>query len=359
MLHALIMAGGSGTRFWPASRAARPKQLLNLTGGETMIQATAARLVDLMPPERVLILTAERLVAPIAEQLPQLPAERIVGEPCRRDTAPCIGLAAALLRREDADAVMVVMPADHVIEPVADFQQALERAGALVAKQPDTIVTFGILPTYAAESFGYIQRGEMAVGDVPDATYRVAQFREKPNAKTAQQYLQSGDFYWNSGIFVWSAQTILAALQRHQPDMYVHLMRIADAIGTDEYAEVLQREFTAIEPVSIDYAVMEHHRNTLVIEAPFSWDDVGSWQALSRLSGTDDQGNTINGRHVGHQAQGCIVRTDDSHLVATLGVRDLIVVHTPDATLVANKHDEESIRALVELIRERGWEEYL
>src|SRR6185312_8576765 len=202
MLHAVIMAGGTGTRFWPLSRAARPKQLLDLTGGRTMIQATVDRLGDLLPSERTWIITNRSLIAPIAEQLPQLASRRIVGEPCKRDTAPAIGLAATLLLADDPDAVMIVMPADHLIEPEGAFQAAIKQAAALVLEQPDTLVTFGIKPTYPAESFGYIERGERGVQGsgfrIQEGIYEVKRFREKPARSVAEEYLASGKFYWNS-----------------------------------------------------------------------------------------------------------------------------------------------------------------
>ena len=351
------MAGGSGTRFWPESRAARPKQLLNLTGERTMIQATVDRLGDLVPPDRVLIVTNERLVDEIARQLPDLPPGAIVGEPAKRDTAPCIGLAAHLVSQNDPDATMVVMPSDHVIAPDETFQAAIAQAAALVEQSPGRIVTFGIKPNYPAESFGYIERGEALAG--ADGAYSVEQFREKPDAATAREYLDSGNFYWNSGIFVWQASTILGELSRRAETMAAHLEAIAAAIGQPNYDEVFTREFTAIEGVSIDYAVMEHATDVVVIEAPYEWDDLGSWQAIGRQIGTDADGNTIAAKHLGFNTSGTIVRSADDHLIVTLGLKDCIVVHTPDATLVANKHDEESIRQIVALLKERDWDEYL
>jgi mannose-1-phosphate guanylyltransferase len=355
MLHAIIMAGGAGTRFWPESRTLTPKQLLDFSGGRTMLQATVDRLGSLVPLARVVIVTNVRLAEPIAAQLPQLPRENILREPCKRDTAPCIGLAAFHVSRDDPQATMAVMPSDHVISPDAVFQRALEQAAALVEERPERIVTFGIKPTYAAESFGYIERGNSHLAGV----FKVRQFREKPKGKLAVEYFESGRHYWNSGIFVWKASTILEALRQRQAAMYAHLQQIDAAAGTPRYDEVLAREFTAIQGISIDYAVMESAPEVLVIEAPFTWDDVGSWQALGRLRGVDAEGNTILARHVGVNTSGTIVRAAGEHLIATLGVKDCIIVHTPDATLVANKHDEEAVRQLVKLLEERGWSEYL
>jgi mannose-1-phosphate guanylyltransferase len=365
MLHAVIMAGGSGTRFWPESRSARPKQLLRLVGSRTMIQSTVDRLGKLIPPERILIVTNAALVDEIWNQPPQLPPQALLGEPCRRDTAPCIGLAAMAITRHDPAGVMVVMPADHAISSDDAFQKAISLGAELVAQSPDRIVTFGVRPTYPAQSFGYVERGDplpqgaVQGWDKPPAVYSVKQFREKPKAELARQYLDAGTFYWNSGIFVWKAATILRALEEREPEMFARLATIAAAMDGPNFEEVFAREFAEIKGVSIDYAVMEHASNVVVVEAPFSWDDVGSWQAIGRLQGGDKQGNTIAANHLGLRTTGTIVRGPDDHLIVTMGVADCIVVHTPDATLVANKHDEESIRELVKLITERGWQKYL
>jgi mannose-1-phosphate guanylyltransferase len=282
-----------------------------------------------------------------------------LGEPCKRDTAPCIGLAALVIAQTDPAATLAVMPADHVISPTESFQQALNIAAELVEQQPGRIVTFGIKPTFAAETFGYIERGESlsAAGEWP--AFRVARFREKPDAATAAEYVASGKFYWNSGIFVWKASTILAALEEHRPALFRHLQAIGAAYGQPNFEEVFDREFAAIEGVSIDYAVMEQAKEIAVIEAPFAWDDVGSWQSLARLRGTDENGNTIIGKHLGINTSGSIVRGTEEHLVVTLGLKDCLVVHTSDATLVANKHDEEAIRQVVKLLDQRHWQEYL
>lgn len=360
MLHAIVMAGGAGTRFWPASRRGMPKQLLSLGSDRTMIQATLDRLGDLVPAERTLIVTNRDLVTETARQLPHLPPSAILGEPCKRDTAPCVGLAAALVAHADPDATMLVLPADHVIATDEQFRAAVRQAVQLVERSPGRIVTFGIRPTYPAETYGYIERGEaLADSQLGSAAFRVARFREKPSAEVAREYLATGRFYWNAGIFVWKAGTIRDALGRYEPEMAGHLTAIAASIGRPEFAAVLDREFAAIRGKSIDYAVLERSDDVAVIEAPFAWDDVGNWQSLARLRGADADGNTLVGRHLSLRTQDTIVRTDDRHLVVTVGLKDCIVVHTPDATLVANRHDEESLRQIVALLQERGWTEYL
>ncbi|MEL6898443.1 MAG: mannose-1-phosphate guanylyltransferase [Planctomycetota bacterium] len=357
MLHAVIMAGGSGTRFWPASRSQTPKQLLNLAGDQTMIQSTSARLGDLVPPDRQMVVTNRRLVDAVALQLPDLKPASIVGEPCKRDTAPCVGLAAALVAHRDSDATMMVTPADHVISTDQQFQAAVLAGADLVEKDPTRIVTFGIPPTYAAESFGYVESGQAiecdaSVNGTAIEAFAVSQFREKPDSETAAKYLAAGNFFWNSGIFIWKAATILDALRKNAPEIAGHIDAIAATIGTDVYEETLEREFHAIQGTSIDYAVMESYPNVAVIRAPYSWDDVGSWQALQRLNDADYDGNIIQGRHVGIDTRNCIVRGTSDHVIVTIDTEDLIVVQTEDATLIAPKHAEERVREAVKRMQE-------
>jgi mannose-1-phosphate guanylyltransferase len=259
---------------------------------------------------------------------------------------------------------MLVLPADQRIQPQEGFQAALRLACRLVDEEPRRFVTLGIRPTYPAETFGYIERGELlerapASDASSAAAYRVRMFREKPSAIVAEQYLRAGGFYWNSGIFAWKAAAILDALHRFEPAMHAHLMRIADAWDTPQFAGTLNSEFTQIQGRSIDYAVMERYDNVVVVEATFDWDDVGSWGSLARTGTADEQGNSVAGRHLGLQTRNCVIQGDDAHLIVTVGLEDYIVVHTPDATLIAHKSQEEAVRHAVNMIQERGWTEYL
>ena len=354
------MAGGSGTRFWPASLAALPKQLLPLAGKRTLLEDTVARLDGLVPPERTMIVTAARLLAAVRQQLPAVPDIGLVGEPCKRDTAPCIGLAALLVTRHDPQATMLVMPSDHVIEPAESFRAAVRQAERLVAASPGRLVTFGVRPTYPAESFGYIQQGEplsVATGEAPAHT--VASFREKPPSKVAAEYLAAGSYLWNAGIFVWRASTILEALAERQPACLAHLQKIAAAWDSPDQERVFAEEFAAIKGISIDYAVLEQARDVAVIEAPFAWDDLGGWSAVARQQGTDKRGNTLLGRHLDIDSQRTIVHTSDDHLVVTLGLEDMLVVHTPNATLVASRAHEEEVRKVVAELESRAWTDFL
>ena len=358
MLHTVIMAGGSGTRFWPESRRRLPKQFLKFSGDQTLIQEAAGRCVPTIPPARTWIVTNAAHAAETAHQLPDVPAQQILLEPCGRNTAPCIGLAAMQLLAIDPEATMLVMPADHLIQPAAMFQQAVKQAAELVAREPRTLVLFGVEPTYPATGFGYIHRGE-PLEDAEWPMFQVHGFQEKPNQLTAARYLATGEYYWNCGIFVWQAQTIVDALAEHATDIHQRLMRLREVIGTSRWSAALETEFPMMPSISIDYAVLEKAAHVCVLEAPFDWDDVGSWHALARMNSVDGDGNTLDGLICPVDSSGCIVRTTGDHLVATIGVKDLIIVHTPTATLVADKRDEGAIKQLIAELERRKLTEYL
>jgi mannose-1-phosphate guanylyltransferase len=359
MLHALIMAGGGGTRFWPRSRQQKPKQFLKLVGNSTLLQQTLERIESMVPPARTWIITGDSYCAETARQLPTLAPERIVGEPCGRDTAACIGLGAALVMRDDPDGIMIVMPADHVIEPTQEFRRAAQAAEQTVLDHPDSIVTFGIRPTFPATGYGYIERGDKLAERQGIAIHRVATFREKPNVELAAELIASGHYFWNSGIFVWRAATILAELAKNQPKLAEAVTRIAAAWGTRQQKDVLTKEYAKLDRISIDYAVMEKAPHVLMLEAPFVWDDVGSWLALERRHPQDADHNTVLAKHVGLDTHNCVIAGDADKLITTLGVRDLIIIQDGDAILVANRHDEGSIKKLVEQLKSRGLEKYL
>lgn len=359
MLHATLMAGGSGTRFWPASRQDFPKQFLSLVGSQSMLQATFDRLQSCCPANHIWVLTNERLTELTRQQLTGMPAEHVIGEPFKRDTAPCIGLAASLILAEDEDATMLVTPADQIIETTEQFRQAVEAAVELMDRDASRLVTFGIRPHYPATVFGYIERGAAVPLSAAGAAFQVARFREKPDAQTAQAFLDAGNFYWNAGIFVWKARTILEVLREYEPEMSERLAAIAAAIGTPDFARVFRDEFARMPAKSIDFAVMERYPNVCMIEAPFQWDDVGNWSSLPRLIGTDENGNTVVGKQVTIETRNSIVRSTDDHLVVTQGIEDCMIIHTPDATLIADRRDESAMRKVVETLQESGLDEYL
>ena len=295
MLHAVVMAGGSGTRFWPKSRRNKPKQLLNLAGEGTLIQQTVARIGPLAPPERVWIITGSDQADAVRAQLPEVPARNVVAEPCPRDTAPCVGLAAAMIARVDPDAIMAVMPADHIISPNSTFQKTLSAAVSVVEDDPGAFVTLGVKPTRAETGYGYIERGEKIGEKSGIAVYQVKQFREKPDRPTAEAFVADGRFAWNSGLFVWKARTILDALAKHRPALSAAIDRVSKALGTPDEDATIALEFPRMERIPIDKAVMEKADNVRVLEVNYDWSDVGDWRSLPGVLPIDADGNTIQG----------------------------------------------------------------
>lgn len=359
MLHAMIMAGGGGTRFWPRSRQKKPKQFLTLVGDRTLLQQTLDRIEVMAGGDKAWVITSAAHAGECSNQLPSLPKDNIVGEPMGRDTAACIGLGAALIARKDPEAIICVMPADHVIEPAEEFRRAVKAAASLVEENPKSLVTIGIPPTFPSTGYGYIQRGAPVGQRQGTSVFRVAGFREKPGFDVAQQMLASGDYYWNSGIFIWKAKTILAALAENQPAIHAACERIAAAWGTPQQTEVFRREYDGLTKISIDYAVMESAKDVLVVQAPYKWDDVGSWLALERMQPQDADGNTILAKHAGIETKNCVVVGDKEFLVTTIGVEDLLIIQDGDAVLVANRREEATIKNLVDLLRKKGLEKYL
>lgn len=359
MLHAVIMAGGSGTRFWPKSRRDRPKQLLNLYGDATMLQQTVARIAPLVPPDRVVIITGADQAEATRAQLPQLPAGNIVAEPCPRDTAPCVGLAAWIVRKRDPVGTMIVMPADHVIEPAETYLDTVRAAVAVIEDDPTTLITFGIKPTRPETGYGYIERGEVLETRDGVSVNRVVQFREKPDRPTAETFLASGNFAWNSGIFLWKAGTILDELERHQPRLAAALARVGEAIGTPAEPDLLAEEFPRMDRLPIDKAVMEKASNVRVLEVRYDWNDVGDWRALATLLPRDEQGNATQGDVIARETTNSIIVSDDGGLIATLGLDDIVVIQSGKATLVARREQLDKLKSLVEGLKEAGYEAHL
>jgi len=347
------MAGGSGTRFWPLSRKHKPKQTLPILGGATMVRQTVERLFPTFDARRVFVVTAREHSDLIRRDLDQLPPENIIDEPQGKDTAAAIGLAATFLHWRDPEAVFAVLPADHYIDSPDRFQKGLAKAAE--AAQSGSFVTFGIKPRYPAQCYGYLHRGEKQ-GDF----YKVRRFCEKPKLGPAQEFVKSGEHYWNGGIFVWQAASILGAIAKFLPALSAGLKEIAGALGTSKLPSVLSREYGKLERISIDYGVMEKADPVLMLEADFEWDDVGSWSAAADRRAKDAAGNAVEGKVLAVESKNSLVLSSDpNHLVGVLGLDGFVVVHTPDATLVCPKDRAEDLKKLVEEVRAKGLDRHL
>lgn len=361
MLHAVIMAGGSGKRFWPQSRRHQPKQVLPIAGARPLVAEALQRLDGLVPVQRTYVVTHESQVAPILGALGLSLPPRVIAEPFGRDTAACIGLAAVHIRRADPEGVMLILPADQVIHPVERFQEVM-RAGVELVEDSDALLTFGIKPSYPATGYGYIHRGERLAEARGVPVYAVRRFREKPARPVAEEFVESGEYYWNSGIFCWRAAAILGCLKRFAPKLHDALEQIAGALATPIEEMVLREAYEPLEKISIDYAVMERAESIRVVEADFEWSDVGSWESVARLrrAEADPHGNVLLGdRCEALDTTGSLVLAEGAHLVALVGVEDLIVVHTSDATLVCSKRRAEDVKLLVDRLEKKGLRAYL
>ncbi len=357
MLYAVIIAGGSGTRFWPESRRKKPKQLLRIASDRSLLRATVERVLGVVPMERIRIVTIEEQYAQILDEVPEIGESGMVIEPYGRNTAPCIALAAFKLAALDPEAVMLVLPADHLIGDVPEFLECT-KFGAEIARDHDMLVTFGIQPTRPETGYGYIKRGEKAFGTGDRAAHRVDRFVEKPDRPTAEQYLASGEYLWNSGMFLWSVSTILAAFQKHLPDVYRRMQGISDFLNTDAEQEAVRQIYQELPNISIDNGIMEAAQNVAVVPLNVPWNDVGSWPALHDVWDTDASGNSARGDFVQMGSHNCVVSAG-SRLVALVGVNNLIVVDTPDAVLVCHKDSAQDIKKLQTLLVERGYEHLL
>ncbi len=349
---ALIMAGGSGTRFWPKSRESHPKQLLQIVGEDTMLQNTVRRLDPLIPVERIFIVCKESQREAILTQLPQLPAENIIVEPWGKSTAPCIGLAALFMRKRFGDEVMVVLPADHLIGPAENFRETISTAGKIASESP-ALITIGIPPAFPATAYGYIQCSDEALGNGKIKALKVKTFAEKPNLETAKRFLASGDFLWNSGMFVWRVGTIMDQLDEHLPQLSDGLREIDLHLGQPAEHETIARVYQQIKSISIDYGVMEKAKSVVVLPANFEWNDIGSWDEVYKLSPKDkDQNVTNEGEHVFYESAGCLVDVKGK-TVATVGVQNLVIVESEGALLICARERAQEVKELVELLKRK------
>jgi mannose-1-phosphate guanylyltransferase len=346
------MAGGVGERFWPWSRRRRPKQLLDLTGQGSMIGLTVERLSGLSGPDEIMIVTnVEQREAILEEVSGKVPPENIIGEPVGQNTAPCIGLAAVLLRMKHGNQPMLVLPADHLVEPRDSFQSLMSTAARYVSEH-DCLLTFGIKPTRPETGYGYIHGAESVFKEGSSEIFRAEAFLEKPDAATAQAFMEDGNYYWNSGMFMWTTDVILDEISTHIPDLYEVLGRIEEGVGTKPLPEVLKEQYPKSPSVSIDYGVMEKASDVVVMKAEFDWNDVGSWEFIRDIHPSDTDGNVFVGDHVAIDAKGNTVVSPERP-VALLGVNDLVVVDGVDTILVCQRDRVQEVKKIVKAMKER------
>ena len=344
--YALILAGGSGQRFWPVSRDRLPKQLLRLFDDKSMLEHTVARLEGLVPHENILVLTNEQQLQGVREALPDFPEENIIAEPTKRDTAPALALAVGWVAARDPRATMMVLPSDHLIQNVAEFQRSLRTACA-AAEQTGALVTIGIKPGWACPSYGYVERGERLTLEKDEGVpvYDVVRFREKPSVELAEQFLAQGNFTWNAGMFFWKLDAVRRNLSDHCPEL---AQFVAELEETPDFDATLKEKFPALPKLSIDYALMEKAPSVLNVEATFDWDDVGNWTSVGHYLNKDTSGNQHNCTVSGMDSSGNLVFSHTAQHIALLGVHDLMVISTPDALLVAHRSQAETLKKLVD-----------
>lgn len=354
--YGVIMAGGGGTRFWPLSRRSKPKQFLNLSGKDTMVMDTALRLSKVADRGDIFVVTSEtHRDMTISLTDGTLLPDHILGEPAARNTAACIGYAAMEIIKKYEDGIMVIVPSDHFIKNEEEFARVL-KLGVKTVENTDKLVTIGIKPTFPCTGYGYIRNEEVAGAD-----YRnVKEFVEKPDLETAEDYLVSGEYAWNSGMFIWKASTILRYFKELLPDIYEYLIKIGDAMGTDKESEVIEALYPEIPKISIDYGIMERAKGVLMLEGDFGWNDVGSFDSLEEVYGSDENDNVVMANAHMIDTEDCILySTDSNKLIATLGVEDLIVAQTDDVVLVCNRSRAQDVKLFVDQMSGKDNESFL
>ena len=362
MDYAVVLAGGAGKRLWPLSRESRPKQMLKLLDGQTLLSRCFDRLTAVCDLKNIFVLTNACYVDLVRENLPYLPYDNVIAEPCTRDTASAIGLAASVISKYDPDATMAVVTSDQLIRPTKVFQQAVIDAIKFVKRNPESMLTFGIKPTCPATQLGYIKMGSpVEVDNIENTVHKVDAFKEKPNEATAKKYLMSDDYAWNSGMFVWKARTILSSLFKFLPESQEPLENIQAAWGTSNQQQALETWFVKLPKISIDYAVMEHASNVHAIKLNCSWLDMGSFTALADVIESDENNNIVAA--CACQIMDCknsiFVTEDKEHLIAAIDMENVVVAHSADATLVCPVGKTEKLKELLEKIKAGSGKKYL
>lgn len=355
--YCLIMAGGAGTRFWPRSRVSKPKQYLSLFGEKSLIQESVQRFAHFIPEDCIYVVSAKSQKDILEEQTTNLPKQNMIYEPVGKNTLPAIGLAALFIADIDPDGIMIVSPSDHLIQNDELFRQTIESA-VYIAKEKDGIVTIGITPKFPATGYGYVQTAEeVQIGQLIKS-FAVNKFVEKPNLEVATGYLQSGGFFWNSGIFIFKVSVFLDSVQKYAPDLFADLMRIKEHISTDSYEEALDRIYNEVESISIDYGILEKANNVFLVQGDFVWNDLGSWEEIYKYDKKDENQNAQVGEVVFLDTKNSYVYAPNS-LVAVVGLEDIIVVQEGDTILVCKRDRAEDIKAVVSEITRRKLDQYL
>ncbi|MBN2417538.1 mannose-1-phosphate guanylyltransferase [bacterium] len=356
-MYCVIMAGGTGTRFWPRSRAAKSKQFLTIQGKRSLIQETVSRISSYASGEHLYIVSQRSQRDELLKHVGSVPEKNFIFEPEGKNTAPCLGLTALHIQKRNAEAIMIVLPADHLIGNKQKFKKTIF-AGVQVAREHDSLVTIGITPDRPATGYGYIQRNTRLAEISKVSAYTVKTFAEKPDLETARRFLESGDFFWNSGMFIFKVSTFLKAVEEYLPELYDALMDIRKVIGKPEYETVLKNVYRQIKNISIDYGVMEKAANVMMVEGDFEWNDLGSWEQVYLLSRKDKDGNAINGRAVCIDTVNSYV-DNDSEIIALVGCEDLIVVKEGGVTLICKRDRAEDVKKAVETIRKKKYSDFL
>ncbi|MBE1445677.1 mannose-1-phosphate guanylyltransferase [Paenibacillus sp. OAS669] len=358
-LTAVIMAGGKGERFWPKSRTNLPKQFLNISGNKSMIQQTVSRLEQLISIDQIFIVTNELYAELIHAQIPNLPFDNIIIEPVGRNTAPCVGVASLIIEEKFPDSTMIVLPSDHIVENEERFINILKTAAQVCEQNEESLVTLGITPNYPETGYGYIESTKERLNINNMDVFQVNQFVEKPSLPKAKEYLAAGNYYWNSGIFIWKVRTIKNYIEKLMPEMndVLETMKTAFKSKKDKI-QVIKDEFHKMPDQSIDYGIMEKVNNIYVIPCIFGWDDVGSWTALERINDKDEYGNVIKGNILSIDTKDSIIESNGK-LIATLGIEDLIIIDTEDVTLICAKDRAQEIKSIIKELREQKMERYL
>jgi mannose-1-phosphate guanylyltransferase len=354
-LYVVIMAGGSGTRFWPRSKKTRPKQLLNITGDEILLKKTVDLIAPIIPADRITIVTTSLQADAVKSTVPQIPEKNVIIEPYGKNTAPAIGIAALFIEKDAQNAVMVVMPADHYIEDTNTFHQIILAAAAQAA-QENFIVTIGIPPRGPETGYGYIEAGEQK--EAKHGIYAVTSFHEKPDKQTAERFIKEGTFFWNSGIFIARTSIMLKEIEEYLPHNYQGLMKIQASLGTDKESNVINTVYNEMEAISIDYGVIEKSSHVLMIQGNFGWNDVGAWPSAAQYWPKDSTNNSFIGDVVSLDSSECIVYSPQKP-VALLGVKDLVIVEDEDALLVCKKERSQDVKKLVDMLKSKGRDDIL